>query len=96
MIPLAVALNPGGWLAWIVVGIVAGAIAGRIVQGRGLGCIADLVVGVIGAFLGGFLVGLVVPDTNVGFFGTIVVAVLGAVVLLAVLRLITGGRRETR
>jgi hypothetical protein len=40
-----VVLDPGGFLSWIVVGLIAGAIAGRIVQGRGLGCLADIIVG---------------------------------------------------
>src|SRR5207245_8993371 len=50
-------LDPGSWLAWIVVGLIAGAIAARVVAGRGFGCIADLVVGVGGALVGGFLLG---------------------------------------
>jgi uncharacterized membrane protein YeaQ/YmgE (transglycosylase-associated protein family) len=89
---LLVELNPGGILAWIVIGILAGAIAGRIVQGRGLGCITDLVVGVIGAFIGGYLVSLVAPGNQYGFLGTLLVAVLGAVVLLAFVRLVAGSR----
>jgi len=49
-------------------------------------------VGIIGAFIGGIVVGLFLPGTAVGFFGTLNVAVLGAVLLLAVLRLVTPGR----
>jgi uncharacterized membrane protein YeaQ/YmgE (transglycosylase-associated protein family) len=85
-------LDPGGLLAWIVVGLIAGALASRIVAGRGFGCLADIVVGVIGAFLGGFLISFFVPATTVGFLGTIVVAVFGAALFLALLKVLAGGR----
>ena len=86
-------LDPGSWLAWIVVGLVAGAIAARVVAGRGFGCIADIVVGVAGAIIGGFLLSSLFGMTgNVGFFGSIVVAFIGAAALLAVLKLVSGGR----
>jgi uncharacterized membrane protein YeaQ/YmgE (transglycosylase-associated protein family) len=80
-------------LGWIVVGLIAGAIASRIVAGRGFGCLADIIVGVIGAFLGGFLISLFVHTSTVyGFVGSLVVAVLGATVFLALLKLLAGGR----
>ena len=86
-------LNPGSWIAWIVVGLIAGAIAARVVAGRGFGCIADIVVGVAGAIIGGFLLRSLFGMTgNVGFFGSIVVAFIGAAALLAVLKLVSGGR----
>src|SRR5919198_2169061 len=86
-------LDPGSWIAWIIVGLVAGAIAARVVAGRGFGCIADIVVGVAGAIIGGFLLSsLFGVSGNVGFFGSIVVAFIGAAVLLAVLKLVSGGR----
>lgn len=86
---LAVELQPGGIIAWILVGLIAGAIAGRLVRGHGLGCLVDIVVGILGAFIGGFLVGLVFPVTQAfGFFGSLLVAILGAVVLLALIRLL--------
>jgi uncharacterized membrane protein YeaQ/YmgE (transglycosylase-associated protein family) len=86
-------LDPGSWLAWIIVGLIAGAIAARVVAGRGFGCIADIVVGVAGAIIGGFLLSsLFGMSGNVGFFGSIVVAFIGAAVLLAVLKLVSGGR----
>ena len=80
-------------LGWIVVGLIAGAIASRIVAGRGFGCLADIVVGVIGAFVGGFLISVFVPtSTAYGFLGSLVVAVLGATVFLALLKVLAGGR----
>jgi uncharacterized membrane protein YeaQ/YmgE (transglycosylase-associated protein family) len=97
MVPAAaVALNPGGVLAWILVGLIAGALAGRVVEGRGLGCLGDIVVGVVGAILGGLILGQLNLFTEgpQGFIGTLIVAFIGAVILLAVLRLITGARRS--
>jgi uncharacterized membrane protein YeaQ/YmgE (transglycosylase-associated protein family) len=86
-------LDPGSWISWIVVGLIAGAIAARVVAGRGFGCLADIVVGVAGAFIGGFLLTAIFHLTGqVGFWGSIVVAFIGAAVLLSVLKLLSGGR----
>src|ERR1700694_1994678 len=86
-------LDPGSWISWIIVGLIAGAIAARVVAGRGFGCLADIVVGVAGALIGGFLLGAVFHVTGtVGFWGSIIVAVIGAAVLLSVLNLLSGGR----
>jgi uncharacterized membrane protein YeaQ/YmgE (transglycosylase-associated protein family) len=93
--PLAGSLNlqPGSWLLWILVGLIAGAVAARVVAGRGFGCIADILVGVAGAFIGGYLIGVIFGvNTTVGFWGSIVVAFIGAVALLAALKLLSGGR----
>jgi uncharacterized membrane protein YeaQ/YmgE (transglycosylase-associated protein family) len=88
-----VTLDPGSWISWIIVGLIAGAIAGRVVAGRGFGCIADIVVGVAGALIGGFLLGAIFHVTGtVGFWGSIIVAFIGAAVLLSVLKLLSGGR----
>src|SRR2546421_13117285 len=86
-------LDPGSWLAWIVVGLVAGAIAARVVAGRGFGCIADIVVGVAGAIIGGFLLSTVFGASGtVGFWGSLLVAFIGAAILLAGLKLVSGGK----
>lgn len=86
-------LDPGSWISWILVGLISGAIAARVVAGRGFGCIADIVVGVAGAIIGGFLLStLFGASGNVGFWGSIVVAFIGAAVLLAGLKLLSGGR----
>lgn len=85
-------LDPGSWLSWIVVGLISGAIAARVVAGRGFGCIADIVVGVAGAIIGGFVLGLLGFSGSFGFWGSIVVAFIGAAVLLAGLKLLSGGR----
>lgn len=86
-------LNPGSWLAWIVIGLIAGAVASRVVAGRGFGCVADIVVGVAGAIIGGFLLSsLFGASGTVGFWGSLIVAFIGAAVLLGGLKLLSGGR----
>jgi len=78
-------------LLWIVVGLIAGWLASAIVGG-GQGIVGDIVVGVVGAFLGGFIFrGLHIGTPFHGLASTIFVAFVGAVVLLAVLRLIRRG-----
>jgi uncharacterized membrane protein YeaQ/YmgE (transglycosylase-associated protein family) len=84
----------GGVLSWILIGLLAGAIASHLVRGRGYGCLLDIVVGVLGAFLGGLLVSFVVPHgTSYGFVGSLLVAILGSIVLLAAVRLISSRKR---
>jgi uncharacterized membrane protein YeaQ/YmgE (transglycosylase-associated protein family) len=91
---LALQLNPGfGWLGWILIGLIAGALAGRVVRGRGFGCLVDVIVGIAGAFIGGIIVGYFVPGVA-GFWESLVVAFIGAVVLLGVLRLLSGGGKS--
>jgi uncharacterized membrane protein YeaQ/YmgE (transglycosylase-associated protein family) len=75
-------------LVWfLIIGIVAGWLAGKIMRGGGFGLIGDLVVGVIGALLGGFLFGLLGLSAN-GLIGSLVTATVGAVVLLFLIHLI--------
>jgi uncharacterized membrane protein YeaQ/YmgE (transglycosylase-associated protein family) len=90
-------LNPGGGLlVWLIVGLVAGFLASRVVKGgSGYGLVGDLVIGLIGAVVGGFLLGFFV-QTTVGLLGSIVVAFIGAVVLLFIVRNVAGGRRPRR
>jgi uncharacterized membrane protein YeaQ/YmgE (transglycosylase-associated protein family) len=75
-------------LAFLLVGIVAGWLAGKLVSGGGFGLIGDLVVGVIGAFIGGFLFNSFGVSSGGGLLGSIVVATIGAVVLLMLIRLV--------
>lgn len=84
-------LSPGGIIAWIIVGLIAGWLAGKLMRGGGYGVAGDLVVGLIGALIGGFLVGLFIPG-QVGFIGSTIVAFIGAVVLVSILRAVTGSR----
>ena len=72
---LAAALNSGGLVAWLVIGLLAGWLAGVIMPGKGFGLIGDLIIGLVGAFLGGLLINLLVPDATFGFWGSLVVTV---------------------
>ena len=80
---------------FILIGIAAGWLAGQIMKGGGFGLIGDLVVGVIGALLGGYLFGLL--KISLGGFpvllGELIVATVGAIVLLAVIRLVKRGSK---
>lgn len=88
-------MTPQTFLVWIVIGLIAGWLASAVVGG-GYGVIGDIVVGVVGAFLGGFIFrSLHWAAPFGGIAGTIAVAFIGAVVLLVVLRLISMGRRRT-
>jgi uncharacterized membrane protein YeaQ/YmgE (transglycosylase-associated protein family) len=76
-------------LIWfILIGLVAGAIAGRIVQGSGFGTLGDIVVGILGAVLGGFLFSTFGISSGGGLIGSLIVATIGAVVLLYGIRLV--------
>lgn len=83
-----------GIIAWIIIGAIAGWLTGKIMKGSGFGFLMDMVVGLIGALIGGFL------SSHLGMGGvgehgliiSIVIAVLGAVILTFLLRLVTGNR----
>ena len=76
------------YLLWvIVIGILAGWIAGKIMRGSGFGVLGDLIVGVIGSLLGSFIFGLLGLGAY-GLIGRLVVAVIGALILLWLIRLI--------
>jgi uncharacterized membrane protein YeaQ/YmgE (transglycosylase-associated protein family) len=80
-------LNPGGLLAWIAVGLLAGWIAGMVTRREGFGCLGNIAIGLIGAVLGGIILELFDFEGTVRFLGSIAVATFGAVVLLAVANL---------
>jgi uncharacterized membrane protein YeaQ/YmgE (transglycosylase-associated protein family) len=82
-------------LTWIIVGLVAGVLASFVMGGTGFGLIGDIIIGIVGAFVGGWLFAkLGVSSPLHGLPGTIFVAFIGAVVLLFILRLIrSAGRR---
>jgi uncharacterized membrane protein YeaQ/YmgE (transglycosylase-associated protein family) len=83
-------------ITWVIIGLVAGSLASRLVGIRDLGCLATLAVGVAGAVIGGGIVGHLAPDTRYGFLGSIIVAFIGATLFLAVLRLLGVRRPERR
>jgi len=78
-------------LVILFVGIVAGWLAGRVMEGGGFGLIGDLIVGLVGAFIGNWLLPQLGIHLGVGLVAAIVNAFIGAVVLLLLLRLISGG-----
>ncbi len=76
------------FLWFLIVGIVAGWLAGQIMKGGGFGLIGDLIVGVVGACIGGFIFTSLGVSGGAGLLGSIIVATIGAVVLLFIVRLI--------
>jgi uncharacterized membrane protein YeaQ/YmgE (transglycosylase-associated protein family) len=75
-------------LIWfLIIGLIAGWLAGQFVKGGGFGLVGDLVVGVVGALIGGVLFG-VLGLTAGGFIGNLVMATVGAIVLLVIIRMI--------
>ena len=86
-----------GLLSWIVVGLIAGWLAGLIMRGSGFGLLGNIVVGVIGGLLGGWLASSVFnigPGMSGINFGSIVIAFLGAIVLILIMRLLGLGRKR--
>jgi uncharacterized membrane protein YeaQ/YmgE (transglycosylase-associated protein family) len=83
-----------GLIAWIIIGVLAGWLTGKLMKGSGFGFFMDMIVGLVGALVGGFI------SSHLGFGGvgehgliiSIVIAVIGAVILTVLLRLITGNR----
>lgn len=83
------------FLTWIIVGLVAGVLASLVMGGTGYGIIGDIIIGIVGAFVGGWVFSsLGVSSPLAGLPGTILVAFVGAVLLLFILRLIRGGMRR--
>jgi uncharacterized membrane protein YeaQ/YmgE (transglycosylase-associated protein family) len=84
-------LEPGGLIAWLIVGLIAGFLAGKVMKGSGYGVVGDVIVGLIGAFLGGWLFGSF-AHVEYTLVGSIVVAFVGACILIAVVRFLAPGR----
>jgi uncharacterized membrane protein YeaQ/YmgE (transglycosylase-associated protein family) len=76
-----------GLIYWIVVGLIAGWAAGKIMKGGGFGPLMDIVLGIVGAVVGGWLLGALGIRAG-GFIGTIIVAIVGAMFLIWLSRLI--------
>jgi uncharacterized membrane protein YeaQ/YmgE (transglycosylase-associated protein family) len=81
-------------IGWIVLGLIAGWIAGMVMKGGGYGIIGDIVLGIVGAIIGGWITGAVLGSDMVNGFNvqSLIVAVIGAIVLIAISRLFTGNR----
>ena len=86
-----------GLVSWIVVGLIAGWLAGLIMRGSGFGFVGNIIVGVIGGLLGGWIASSLLhigPGMSGINFGSIMIAFLGAIVLILILRLLGFGRRR--
>jgi uncharacterized membrane protein YeaQ/YmgE (transglycosylase-associated protein family) len=75
-------------IIWLIVGAIAGWLAGMVVKGGGFGLIGDIVVGIIGAVIAGWLLPRIGIVLGVGFIAAVIDAFIGAVILLIVLRLV--------
>jgi uncharacterized membrane protein YeaQ/YmgE (transglycosylase-associated protein family) len=78
----------GGLLYWIIVGLIAGFLAGKVMKGGGYGVLMDIVLGMLGAIVGGWLFGLLGISAGGGIIGGILVAFIGAVVLIWLTRVL--------
>jgi uncharacterized membrane protein YeaQ/YmgE (transglycosylase-associated protein family) len=81
---------PQSVIAWIIIGLIAGWLAGTVSRGRGFGCIANILLGLVGAVLGGWIFSQLHILGN-GLIYSIAAATLGAVILVAIARLFSGG-----
>jgi uncharacterized membrane protein YeaQ/YmgE (transglycosylase-associated protein family) len=81
-----------GLLGWIVIGLLAGWLAGKIARGQGYGCITDIILGLVGSVLGGWLF-MKLGIFGGGFLYSLAAATLGAVILVAIVHLFTSGSR---
>ena len=76
-------------LIWLVIGLIAGWLAGQVMSGGGYGVVGDIVVGLIGALIGGYLVNHFLHK-SFGFIGSVIVAFIGACILVAIIHLVRG------
>ena len=77
-----------GFIAWIVVGLIAGWLAGKVMKGGGYGIIVDIILGILGGIVGGWIFGALGIWQGRGMIGSIIVAFIGAVILVGITRLI--------
>ena len=87
----AVTLSLSNVLWWLVVGLIAGFLASRVMRGGGYGLIGDIVVGLIGAFIGGWLAGILGIGGSSSLIVSIVIAFIEACILLAILHAVSRG-----
>ena len=78
-------------IGWLLIGLIAGWLAGKIARGQGFGCITDIVLGLIGAVLGGWIF-LKLGILGGGFIYSLAAATVGAIIIVAIAHIFTGGR----
>ena len=88
---IALSVSQRGLISWILIGLIAGWLAGKIARGAGFGCITDIILGLVGSLLGGWIF------TKLGIFGggflySLAAATVGAVILVAIAHLFSSGR----
>ncbi|HWZ97896.1 MAG TPA: GlsB/YeaQ/YmgE family stress response membrane protein [Candidatus Dormibacteraeota bacterium] len=82
-----------GLVSWILLGLIAGWLAGKIARGRGYGCLTDILLGLIGSVLGGWIFRKLEIGTGTGgFLYSLAAATVGAVILVVVVHLFTGSK----
>jgi len=92
-IDISAILQPGNLIAWLLVGLIAGYLANVLVRGRSMGCLGNIIVGLIGSVIGAILASAFsINSMPYRFCGTIIVSFIGAAILLAILQLFTGSR----
>jgi uncharacterized membrane protein YeaQ/YmgE (transglycosylase-associated protein family) len=77
-------------IGWIIIGLIAGWLAGKLSRGRGYGCITDIVLGIIGSFIGGWIF-VKLGVFGGGFLYSLAAATVGAIVLVLIVHLLVGG-----
>jgi uncharacterized membrane protein YeaQ/YmgE (transglycosylase-associated protein family) len=81
-------LTSVGWIGYIIIGAIAGWIAGKLVKGSGSGILMNIVIGIVGALIGGFLLSFFLDTAAGGWWFTLFTAILGSVILLWVVGLV--------
>jgi uncharacterized membrane protein YeaQ/YmgE (transglycosylase-associated protein family) len=81
-------MDTHGLIVWLIIGAIAGWLAGSLVKGGGFGLIGDIIVGIIGAFIGGWLAGRLGIVIGSGLISSIITATVGAIILIVLVRLI--------
>lgn len=81
-------MDAHGIIVWLIIGAIAGWLAGTLFKGGGFGLIGDIVVGIVGAFIGGWLSGLLGISIGSGLIASIITATAGALILLLIVRMI--------
>lgn len=92
LVAASVVLDLGNIVWWLIVGLIAGLLA-SFLTGSGFGLLGDIILGIVGAFVGGFVLSLLGLSTY-GLLGTILAATLGAVLIILLVRALTGTRRS--
>ena len=81
-------MDTHGIIMWLIIGAIAGWLAGLLVKGGGYGLIGDIIVGIVGAFIGGWLAGVLGLNIGGGLITSIITATAGAILLIVILRMI--------